>query len=539
MIIGNVSDEHYVAINETSIEFTQNDKVVAQTKTFISGAVDVDLPAGKYRMTLGKAGFASKHVDITLPVAEPIKFRLISEKLVAYMWPKWSKSGEISTLRVNSASPVRFELFRYGLKRESHGVITWLDDHGPRALLQIIPDDDITQVGVQFNKIGYPWGPMTWPVTAPEKSGLYYVHAENEAGEFFSFPWVVAPKKPTAKIAVLAATNNWNAYNNYGGRSNYINPDGLPPHPTVNARQDLSRYTGHIAQNEPNDVYPPISFMRPELECSIAKDEEVTDPMGRRLASTLAPGLWRLLAWLEREGYDYDIYRDAQLANGTLDLSQYKTLLTEMHPEYWYREEYEIVKDWVFNKGGRFMYLGGNGIDCEVEYTDDSRARYLTDQTDTIHDPAVARGEKKALYENRFHKSYESVAPLLGVVFTGAGEGTAAPFEVKDASHWIYEGTGLKNGDQFGRNSLHERIPGGASGHETDKTTSNTPKAYQTLAVGLNPGVRSGSELGYMEFPGKGGKVFSTGSITYVSCLLVDELTSKITKNVLNKFLQD
>jgi N,N-dimethylformamidase len=203
MIIGNVSDEHYVAINETSIEFTQNDKVVAQTKTFISGAVDVDLPAGKYRMTLGKAGFASKHVDITLPVAEPIKFRLISEKLVAYMWPKWSKSGEISTLRVNSASPVRFELFRYGLKRESHGVITWLDDHGPRALLQIIPDDDITQVGVQFNKIGYPWGPMTWPVTAPEKSGLYYVHAENEAGEFFSFPWVVAPKKPPPRLQFL------------------------------------------------------------------------------------------------------------------------------------------------------------------------------------------------------------------------------------------------------------------------------------------------------------------------------------------------
>ena len=43
-------------------------------------------------------------------------------------------------------------------------------------------------------------------------------------------------------MAVLASNITWNAYNNFGGRSNYINADVLPPRPTVNSRQELKRY---------------------------------------------------------------------------------------------------------------------------------------------------------------------------------------------------------------------------------------------------------------------------------------------------------
>jgi len=41
---------------------------------------------------------------------------------------------------------------------------------------------------------------------------------------------------------VLASNITWNAYNNFGGRSNYIHADHLPPTPTVNARSELPRY---------------------------------------------------------------------------------------------------------------------------------------------------------------------------------------------------------------------------------------------------------------------------------------------------------
>ena len=51
MIIGYVSDEHYLALADVSVEFMKDEKLVGHTKSFMSGAVESDLPAGNYRMT--------------------------------------------------------------------------------------------------------------------------------------------------------------------------------------------------------------------------------------------------------------------------------------------------------------------------------------------------------------------------------------------------------------------------------------------------------------------------------------------------------
>ena len=112
---------------------------------------------------------------------------------------------------------------------------------------------------------------------------------------------------------------------------------------------------------------------------------------------------------------------------------------------------------------------------------------------------------------------------------------TAAPYKVIDASHWIYAGTGLQNGDLFGRETLHVRIPGGASGHETDKMSAHSPANTQLLAKGTNVD-NGGSEIVIHERDHKGA-VFSVGSITWVPALLIDEDVSTITRNVLNNFL--
>jgi hypothetical protein len=110
---------------------------------------------------------------------------------------------------------------------------------------------------------------------------------------------------------------------------------------------------------------------------------------------------------------------------------------------------------------------------------------------------------------------------------------TAAPYAVEDASHWALEGTGLRRGDCFGATSLHERVPGGASGHETDKVTASSPVTVERIAKGTNPD-RGGAEMIYMELGN--GAVFSTGSITWVASLLTDPHVSRITANVLRRF---
>jgi hypothetical protein len=87
----------------------------------------------------------------------------------------------------------------------------------------------------------------------------------------------------------------------------------------------------------------------------------------------------------------------------------------------------------------------------------------------------------------------------------------------------------------FGTQSLHERCPGGASGHETDQRVASSPSGALLLARGMNRG-NGGADMMYHEIPG-GGAVFSVGSIIWPACVLVDQSCSTITRNVLCRFL--
>ncbi len=537
MLIGYVSDEQYVALADVILEFEQGGQSCAVVRSTPRGAIYADLAPGPYRVTLVKEGFGAKSVEMTVVPGRPYQFRLLSDGLLGYMWPKWVRAGERAEFRVHAVEPYRLSLWRYGLKKEFVRLLGWFDEHGPRATMQITPDGDYTQTGVQWNKHGYGSPHHTQLVTAPARSGLYYLHAKTESGSrFFSFPWVVAPERPTAPIAVLASTNTWCAYNNFGGRSNYINPDGLPPTPTVNARLDLLRYTQagvHQVWGPPNEAYLPLSFERPEPGNVVPEHTEVTDPIEGRLTCGQAPGEWRLLAWLEREGFTYDYYAEAHLHDGTLDLDAYRVVILSVHPEYWSRQMYERLKAWVFERGGRLMYLGGNGLNCEVEFLDNATLRFKT------HDPATQPGlinpATNRPYESRFDFTVESEAHLLGVVFDDRGIMTAAPYRVVRPDHWVFAGTGLTEGDCFGTESLHERVHGGASGHETDKMSPSSPPGTLLLAKGMNPD-DGGAEMVMVETD-SGGAVFSAGSITWVSCLLPDHHVSRITSNVLTRFL--
>jgi hypothetical protein len=526
----------YVAIPDVQAEFESTATgEVTLLRSSPRGVFYGDLSDGEYRVTLAKAGFGSKLSIAPVGGEQPHQFRLLSDTLLGYMWPRWARSGESSEYRITSTEQYQLTLWRYGLKKEYVQMIAWMDEHGPQANRQILPDGDFTQTGVQWNSKGYPAAPK---ITAPERSGLYYLRAKTPTGRWFSFPWVVAPRQPKSKIAVLASTNTWNAYNNFGGRSNYINADRLPDKPVVNARQDLHRYydaTAFGTWKMKDEEYRTLSFDRPEPNNHMFEDPEPTDPIQGRVQCGQAPAEWRLYAWLEREGFEYDLYAEAQLHEGKLPLDAYKLLILAVHPEYWTREMYLAVKSWVFERGGRLMYLGGNGLNCEVTLTPDGIMRCLT-HLRSLHGELGGHSEDGTIeYESRMHRTLESEANLLGVVCTSAGIMTSAPYRVIDASHWIFNGTGLKNGDLFGEKTLHERVPGGASGHETDKRSASSPANTVLLAKGINPD-DGGSEIVVHE-PSGGGAVFSVGSITWVSALFTDEAVAGITHNVLRRFL--
>ncbi len=529
MLIGYVSDERYVGLADVLLEFTnaQGDSFEARSRA--TGSVHANVPAGEYLVTLQKPGFGSKRVRMAVGSDQPYHFRLLSDGLLGYAWPKCVRSGEASEFRVHSTEPYHLELWRYGWKKEFIEGLGWHDEHGPRATMQVTPDGDYTQTGAEWNKVGYLSPHHLQKVTAPTRSGLYYFQARTNSGLQFSFPWVVAPAKPRAPIAVLASNITWNVYNAFGGRSNYIHPDRLPDVPVINSRQEIKRYIDPRYQSWGAESYEPISFERPEPINHIDPREEITDAIEGRSACHVAPAEWRLLGWLEREGFPYDFYSETQFDAEVLDLSKYKILMISTHPEYWTRKMYNRLKHWVFHEGGKLLYLGGNGLNCEVELLSGDRV--------VCHNTAITGLWPSGMggAESRFARRHESEANLLGVVFDPAGMMTGAPYRVLDGSHWIFQEAGLKTGDIFGEKSLHKRCPGGASGHETDKVSASSPRNVIKLAKGLNPD-GGGAEMVIFDTP-SGGSVFSVGSICYPSSLPVDDGVSRVTAAVLRRFL--
>ncbi len=513
MLVGYVSDEDYVALAGVELEFeSQSGSTPARSR--VTGAVYADLEPGQYRVVLGKPGFTSKRVEIEIEEGRPHSFRLLSDRMYAFMWPKWVRSGDTSQYCVHSTTEFRLDLWRYGWEKEFVCSFGWCSEHGPRSMAQITPDGDYTQTGVEWNRVGYQLKYQKHAIVAPAQSGLYFLHATTRNGEFCSFPWIVSPRSPRAKIAVISSSITWNAYNSFGGRSNYFSQAGLPPRPIVNARQDLSRYTD--PDTWPYEVTAaPLSFERPEPAAVVPADARITDPIAGRVESAFAPGEWRLLGWLERERFAFDLYSETELHFGGLELESYDVLVMNHHHEYWTAEMYFRVKDWVRLKGGKLLYLGACGLYAEVEFADEA----------TI----LCRREGEAELRG------ESEANLLGIAYSHSGFQTGAPYRVIDASHWAFAETGLRDGDLFGLRSLHERCPGGASAHELDKIGANSPANIVHLAKGINPD-ESGADLTIYDTE-SGGSVFAVGSLCWTLSLPIDEEVSAVTRNVLNRFL--
>ena len=513
MLIGYVSDENYVALAGVALEFENEDGSV-EAHSRITGAIHADLKPGPYHVSLGLAGYGAKRIQMSVEEGcDRYHFRLLSDRMRGFMWPKWVPAGQASEYCIHSTDAFRLDLWRYGWRKQFVKSFGWCGEHGPRAMAQITPDGDYTHTGVAWNREGYSLEYQKHSIPAPDVSGLYYLHATTQSGQFCSFPWLVSPATPQTKIAVIASTMTWNAYNNFGGRSNYFNQAGLPDRPVLNARQDIGRYT------EPDkcpytQTSAPLSFERPDPACDIPEDAEITDPVQGRTESCFAPGLWRLLGWLDREDFEHDLYCDVQLHFGDLPLDDYQVLVLDNHPEYWSPKMYDLVKSCVFARGGKLLYLGGCGLYAEAE----------------LPDVRTMLCRREGVYDLR----RDTPDQLLGVSYTHAGFQTGAPYRVLDDAHWVLADTGLKNGDLFGGQSLHERCPGGASAHELDKIGPHAPPDVTHLAKGDNPD-DAGADLICFD-TSSGGGVFSTGSLTWTLSLPIDDHVSAITANVLRRW---
>ncbi len=286
-----------------------------------------------------------------------------------------------------------------------------------------------------------------WP------SGLYFLRAVATDGRVGYAPFIVRPRRlGTERVGVVLATNTWAAYN-----FEDADGDGWGDSWYVTARHrsvDLGRPF--------LDFGVPFRFHDWDLE---------------------------FIAWLNRTGQQVDFISDDDLERQTgAELAKrYDLLVFPGHEEYVTKSEYDAVQRFR-DLGGNLMFLAANNF-----------YRQVTRQGDRI-----VRG--KLWRDLRRPES-----GLVGVQYVGSNNGARqAGFEVTGAetAPWTFAGTGLSNGDKFGRYGI-----------EIDGMTDASPRGTQLLAYIpnlLGPGRTA--EMTYYETPA-GAKVFAAGAINFAASL--------------------
>jgi N,N-dimethylformamidase len=273
-----------------------------------------------------------------------------------------------------------------------------------------------------------------------------------------------------------------------------------------------------------------------------------------------------LIAWLDHAGIAYDMICDEDIDREGVDLlKQWSCVMTMSHPEYTSTRMLDAYQGFT-DQGGRLMYMGGNGFYWRIAYRDDKpgviEMRRAEDGSRSwIAEPGEYymsfTGEMGGLW---WHAG-RAPNKLVGNGFIAQGFDASSPYYRTEASRgprsaWMFDGI---EGDVIGDFGL---LGDGAAGWELDKANlergtpphalvvaSSTDHSDTVLLVNeeighmhprihgsMNEDIRA--DMMFFE-TAKGGAVFSTGSIAYVSalpCNAFDNNIATLTANVITRF---
>ena len=346
--------------------------------------------------------------------------------------------------------------------------------------------------------------PADWP------SGVYLGKlTRDEAYGVQSYVIFVVKERRPSDILFQVSDLTWQAYNKWPGRDSLYD-DG----------------TTEVWYTGPNVR---VSFDRPYAKYCQILDAPLSAGSGEFL-------LWEhpLSFWMEKEGYDVTYCSNLDLHLDPEILARSKVFISVGHDEYWSRKMFEeAIK--ARDNGLSFAFFSGNSISGEVNMFDSS----------VNGDPCRAFSR---------NKKFEDEHLLLGNTSYGPGYGD---WVIKNSGHWIYEGTGLEDGDNIPAMIGWEYHGPPYADIENLVEVAGTA-AWQfrdaaTLKTGTNAELHSG-----IVYPGPNGNwVFNAGTIWWPEALSqppghipagynpemrtfgVNPHIQKITTNILNRMIKD
>ena len=375
-----------------------------------------------------------------------------------------------------------------------------------------------TQVGAaKQNRLMHRWLGFNWQpsLALPPNTltpGFYRIdieHNDNPANRWSMILVVSAPAAQTRPIVVVASTNTWNAYNDFGGLSNYRDSATPPP---LNLFRSLLMYFN--LRPRVGDRHWLVAVPLPERRPNSAIHNDLIDTANR--PSHLAREEAALIRFLESEGARYNVISDRHFAFSPPS-SQTRLLIFNTHSEYWSEEMIARLAECI-RRGVSVAFLSGNNLFRKVQFLRDAIS---------VIDRATPP---------------DQIVPLIGTYYDALGYMTYAPYRVVEPGHWCFAGLGLGEGSEFG--AATAKHPAG-SGYETDKlrftaataTSTAVPSAgdFRTLAIGKNP---EGPAFMVCRDTGGGSFVFTAGSVAFAPCIDDDPAIQQLVRNLVDRALQ-
>jgi N,N-dimethylformamidase len=413
-------------------------------------------------------------------------------------------------------------------------------------------------------------------VTIPEdlKSGVYAIRLVPDGDEEAAYYCVFTVRPPRDKatgntIAFLFPTCSYMAYANHRlgmdvpgteiGMGRAVELDRHHMFLQDNPEIGFSLYETH---NDGTGVFH-TSRLRPIVDLQ---------PKVKSFLGGYGSNIWQfnadthILGWLDHIGQEFDVITDEDVHEGGLRLlDRYNVVLTGTHPEYYTRNMIEAVQAFT-DRGGRLMYLGGNGFYWVVSFNDDMPGIMECRRSEAgirPWEPGHGQfyhgftGEYGGLWRRNGHPPNQ----LCGVGMTSQGFDISEPYMINpesrtDRTAFIYDGIDRPIIGDFGL------AGGGAAGLEVDR--ADTDQGTPEHAVVLGSSVRHTdiylmtpedlldptpdwtgtqneiirADLTFFETAG-GGAVFSTGSIAWAGSIAwnaYDNEIARMTENVLRRF---
>lgn len=394
-------------------------------------------------------------------------------------------SGDIVSLAVHSDREVTGSLHRLGLRKEQVG---------PEFVVGATAQPNRYDL-----KSGFDWSITHELATEGLDPGLYALELTTDGSSRSTFVVPIAIRSTGSPVAVILSTNTWDAYNAFGGVSNYEN-----------------RFLGSVANRALTEIKyfggtaPDVNLPSSRPNGAISDDLlGQVDPTAD-YSSRLARHEWTFLAFLETNGIDYDVFSASDFAFGT-GWEGARVVVFPGHSEYWTQEMFYSFERFIAFGGHAIVSAGNPMLKPAIKTRNGLRIPQLE------HDPTV-------------------IHERVGVSYTRAGFSTAAAYEVLVADHWIFAGTSLSAGDVFGQSSA-TKIQGlegdGASGIFTLSPGAGSGE-FQLLARGLN--ADGPANMVYRDTD-SGGWIFNSGSGSFTGSLARDDVAKTVVLNLLRNAL--